>query len=397
MKKLKWLILVMCCVLGLSVFAACGGDNGGTDNTKVDATGISLAPTRALEIGQSTVLTAVLNPVDATTTVTWATSDAAVATVTTTGLKNGTAKVDAIAAGEVTITATAGKYNATCVITVTEHITPYYFIAGGSAQAYFNWNNYSREDDLTADRVLKPVEGSNEKVFTTTIDFFANDSFKICAITNAAGDNHWATQLGGAEADSDATDEEKAELAEQLKVSGATEKTVLPSSKLGGGNPPNFSVTVEGKYELTLDLSGENPELSYKKIGATSPVAWSYTVGFHGSWGNVTNEAGDGLVWNSIDFGTATFDKDHLTATADIELDVAEGFGIKTVKNGEQVGWFNSDVIELAAGVTGITKNAGNNAACTAAGTYNVTVTFNADGQITKVLFNTFTAAADAE
>ncbi|MDE6029070.1 MAG: hypothetical protein K2F90_01965, partial [Clostridiales bacterium] len=123
----------------------------------------------------------------------------------------------------------------------------------------------------------------------------------------------------------------------------------------------------------------------------------SYTVGFHGSWGNVDNEEGTGKVWNTIDFGTATFDKDHLTATADIELDVAEGFGIKTVKAGEQVGWFNSDVIELGAGVTGITKNTGNNAACTAAGTYNVTVTFNADGQITKVLFNTFTAAADAE
>ncbi|MDE6029920.1 MAG: Ig-like domain-containing protein, partial [Clostridiales bacterium] len=277
MKKLKWLILVMCCVLGLSVFAACGGNNGDGNDNSAKVTAITLAPERALEIGQSTVLTAVIDPIDSEATVTWKTSDATKATVSTEGQRNGVAKVDALAAGEVIITATADGKSATCKITITEHITPYYFIAGGSSAAYFNWNNYSREDDLTAARVLKPVEGSNEKVFSTTIDLFANDSFKICAITNAAADNHWANQLGGAEAASDATDEEKAELAEQLKVSGATEKTVLPSSKLGGGNPPNFNVTVEGKYELTLDLSGENPELSYKKVGDTDPVAWSYT------------------------------------------------------------------------------------------------------------------------
>ncbi len=383
MKKLKWLILVMCLVLGLSVFVACGGndDNKGNNNNTVEATGITLAPTRALEIGQSTVLTAIVDPFDATTTVTWKTSAATIATVSTQGLNNGVAKIDAIAAGEATITATAGKYSATCVVTVTEHITPYYFIAGGSGAAYFNWNNYSREDDITAARVLKPVEGSNEKVFATTIDLFAGDQFKICKLTDAAADNHWATQLGGSE--------EEGVTETDLTVVANEEKTVLPSSKLGGGNPPNFKVSAEGKYEITLDLSGDAPELSYKKVGATDPVAWSYTVGFHGSWG--------GGEWNTVNFGTATFDKDHLTATADIELQEASGFGVKTMANGDQVGWFNSDQITLAEGVTTITKNAGDNAACTAAGTYNVTITLDADGKITNILFNSFTAAADAE
>ncbi|MDE5592904.1 MAG: Ig-like domain-containing protein [Clostridiales bacterium] len=392
MKKLKWLVLVMCCVLGLSVFVACGGsDNGGGDNTPdaVKVNSITLAPARALEIGQSTVLTAIVDPMDATSTITWTTSAATIATVTTQGLNNGVAKIDAIAAGEATITATADGKIATCKITVTEHIIPYYFIAGQSGAAYFNWNNYSREDDLTAARVLKPVEGSNEKVFKTTVDLFANDQFKICAITNVAADNHWATQLGGAEAASDATDEEKAELAEKLKVSGATEKTVLPSSKLGGGNPPNFQVTAEGKYEITLDLTnGDAPELSYKKVGATDPVAWHYDVVFHGNWGG-------GDDWTGIKFGTTTFDENTLTATADIEL-TAANFGVKTAPAGtmDQVGWFNSDKMELAEGVTTITLNAGGNAACTAAGTYNVTITMNADGSIAKILFNSFTAAA---
>ena len=70
----------------------------------------------ALVIGEADVtLTATVKPAEATDkTVTWTSSNPAVATVDETG------KVHAVAAGEATITATAGDKTATCKVTVTE-------------------------------------------------------------------------------------------------------------------------------------------------------------------------------------------------------------------------------------------------------------------------------------
>ena len=73
----------------------------------------------ALVIGEADVtLTATVKPDDATDpTVTWTSSNPAVATVDETG------KVHAVAAGEATITATAGDKTATCKVTVKEAST----------------------------------------------------------------------------------------------------------------------------------------------------------------------------------------------------------------------------------------------------------------------------------
>ncbi len=69
-------------------------------------------PDASLLVGETLQLTATVLPVDATDkTVTWTTSNADVATVED-GL------VSSIAAGEATITATAGEVSATCVVTV---------------------------------------------------------------------------------------------------------------------------------------------------------------------------------------------------------------------------------------------------------------------------------------
>ena len=69
----------------------------------------------ALVLGEAAVtLTATVKPADATDpTVTWTSSNPAVATVDETG------KVHAVAAGEATITAQAGDKTATCKVTVT--------------------------------------------------------------------------------------------------------------------------------------------------------------------------------------------------------------------------------------------------------------------------------------
>ena len=63
--------------------------------------------------GGSTALTATVSPSNADQTVTWTSSDEAVATVA----QDGT--VTAVAAGEAIITASAGAYRASCTVTVT--------------------------------------------------------------------------------------------------------------------------------------------------------------------------------------------------------------------------------------------------------------------------------------
>ena len=81
--------------------------------TKVDA--ITLSQNEGImNVGKSVTLTATVTPeeIAADTTVTWSSSDEAVATVDSNG------KVTAVATGNATITATAGEESATCDITV---------------------------------------------------------------------------------------------------------------------------------------------------------------------------------------------------------------------------------------------------------------------------------------
>ena len=65
-----------------------------------------------LTVGQTTKLTATVTPSNTTETVSWKTSDAKIATVSDKG------EVKALAPGTCTITATAGRYSATCAVTV---------------------------------------------------------------------------------------------------------------------------------------------------------------------------------------------------------------------------------------------------------------------------------------
>lgn len=81
--------------------------------TKVDA--VTLSQNEGiLNVGKSVTLTATVTPeeIAADTTVTWSSSDEAVATVDSNG------KVTAVSSGNATITATAGEESATCDITV---------------------------------------------------------------------------------------------------------------------------------------------------------------------------------------------------------------------------------------------------------------------------------------
>ena len=99
------------------IFATCGGKRAGCDVAVIPPTilveSVSLDKTEAsMLIGESLLLNAVVLPEDASDKViTWASSDTDVATV-----ENG--NVSALAAGEATVTATAGGKSATCRISV---------------------------------------------------------------------------------------------------------------------------------------------------------------------------------------------------------------------------------------------------------------------------------------
>ena len=150
----------------------------------VAVTGVTLDKTTA-EItvgGETLTLTATVAPENATDkTVTWETSDAKIATV-----DGGV--VTAVAAGEVTITATAGGKSATCTVTVKAASKPYpAYIADGDKAKYDAWvSTYSVTDRVDTGKALQaayllnvaPTEAAAEK------DMFAIKSITVDAAGN---------------------------------------------------------------------------------------------------------------------------------------------------------------------------------------------------------------------
>ena len=110
------------------------------------ATGISLNKnTTTIYTGANETLIATVEPNDTTDTVTWTSSNTAVATVDNTG------KVTAVATGTATITAKAGSKSATCVVTVENapcaHTNKTPVSAKSSTCKVQGWDAYSKCND----------------------------------------------------------------------------------------------------------------------------------------------------------------------------------------------------------------------------------------------------------
>ncbi len=118
------------------LLAACGGDSTTGPSSTPVATSIELSASELTfaSVAATTQLTATVKNQNGATmasaTVTWTTSDAAVATVSSTGL------VTSVTNGTATITATNGSLTATASVTVQLDVTGQYYVAVGGVPRY---------------------------------------------------------------------------------------------------------------------------------------------------------------------------------------------------------------------------------------------------------------------
>lgn len=324
-----------------------------------------------LHVNGEETLEATVGPENATNkTVGWASSDPETVLVDTQG------KLTALKPGTVTITATAGEEEATCEVTVVKDL---YIVGMGKAEGLVGWNTVT----TTASAIPQGAGlTEDEGVYTLTADIGNGDAFKI--LTFGAGGGGWDDALGYGNL-ADADEEEGINLATQIDNDGG-----------------NIKILADGNYQITVKLVGTAYQVEIKRLGdLTAPFAWSYDVYFHGPWtGEV--DAENNLVWSNVQLNTTPLNKDNLTVTANIELTAVSGFGVKVGAAGSNDGtWYNSDKMNADAVNTdaedpAITLTTGANAVVNKAGTYNVTVTLDADGNVVSIVFNTFTPAAAA-
>lgn len=120
MTKIKFLLFTLLCTFITLQTTGCSSDGGSTDNgasTGTALTGVTLDKTAlSLKEGETATLGVMLAPVGATGNISWTSSDATVASVSTTGV------VTAIKSGTASVVAAVGVFNATCVVTVVKPV-----------------------------------------------------------------------------------------------------------------------------------------------------------------------------------------------------------------------------------------------------------------------------------
>lgn len=280
-------------------------------DTTVPVSGITLnKEALALEVGGSETLTATVLPENATDkTVTWSSSNGEVATV-----ENGL--VTAVAAGEATITATAGNFHAECVVTVSEPTpapvedgseqNPYSVTVAGAiaaatsseSEAYYKVTGYVVLRDGSANTYIADEKGTYTSI----------DKTKLFEIYNYNGENKASVEMG-AKVEVVAKIKLYNQLAETGTISSVTvleaghtdatvEATIAQALEAGNalvdkttsngfykvsGYMVNNPSASSGKYsfDITADGQATSPKLNIYKIAIDSADLSKYTTGTH--------------------------------------------------------------------------------------------------------------------
>ena len=190
---MKRMIAMMAVVFSVAMFASCSDDdegNGG-DGTVVKATGVTLdQPTLSLGVGESATLLATVAPENATNkSVTWESSDPAIATVDSVGVVTG------VAAGDATITVTTvdGGYPAQCEVTVTAgsamdvHVGDYYYSDGTVSSTF--------DEGKTPVGIVFYVGDNTQNDVKLAADF-PNATHGLVISVQERPNSAWSTQVG---------------------------------------------------------------------------------------------------------------------------------------------------------------------------------------------------------
>ena len=193
MMFMKRMIAMMAVVFSVAMFASCSDDdegNGG-DGTVVKATGVTLdQPTLSLGVGESATLLATVAPENATNkSVTWESSDPAIATVDSVGVVTG------VAAGDATITVTTvdGGYPAQCEVTVTAgsamdvHVGDYYYSDGTVSSTF--------DEGKTPVGIVFYVGDNTQNDVKLAADF-PNATHGLVISVQERPNSMWSTQVG---------------------------------------------------------------------------------------------------------------------------------------------------------------------------------------------------------
>lgn len=312
-----------------------------------------------LTAGGEETLTATLK--DTETPVVWSSDKPEIATVDPT-----TGKVTGVSAGKAVITAKSGDATASCTVTVAKAAVNYYLVGSSPLDYLTNWQTITELDKIN-ENILFTAHETEKDTYVLNTPLYEGTEFKIC--TFGAGNSGWDGAIDYSKLDAES------------KEAGFVKD-----------NNGNIKIVADGMYQITITETADGKVVNFERTGDAPVLAWSYDVYAKGSWH---------LTWGG-DFkkvnGDTPLDKDNLTATGNITLAVDNEFGFFTCKSTDealgQKGWGATDIMTGENIVGSKIDISGNNAKCTEAGTYNVTVTLDAKGNFVSIVFNSFTPAA---
>ena len=137
-----------------------------TRGAAVAVTGVTLNKnTTSIEAGHTEQLTATVTPLEATTqTVSWSSSNTAVASVD----NNGLVTANSEGTDTITVTTTDGSFTASCIVTVTPSTTPTVDVTGVNLSKYATSLEVGEQETLTA--TVLPAGATNKAVTWSSSD-----------------------------------------------------------------------------------------------------------------------------------------------------------------------------------------------------------------------------------